>query len=340
MIYAGGVSMAITAKQIAKELNISTAAVSMALNNKPGVSSDTRKKIIETAKAMGYDFSKIETVKTESKTIAFVFFHKNFVFDTPFFTELAVSLENTVQDKGYKLSVYHIHDLDNIEEQIDIIQYSGCQGMILLGTIMTPENIKPFENVKIPLVLLDTYMPGAKMDCVVINNIEGARSATDYLIRKRKAQPGYLHSSKFLNNFEERADGFYKAVRQHGLPASKSIVHHVSPSVDGAYADMIEIIDNKEPLANCYFADNDEIAIGAMRAFIDRGYKIPEDIAIVGFDNMSYSRYVNPPLTTVNVPKSYMGKVAANRMMEIISEEFYYPLKIEINTNLIRRNSV
>lgn len=332
--------MAITAKQIAKELNISPAAVSMALNNKPGVSNETRRKIIETAKAMGYDFSKNEFSKSETKNIAFVFFHKNFVFDTPFFTELATSIETTVHDKGYKLSVYHIHDLDNIEEQIDLIQYSGCMGMILLGTIMSNEQIKPFENVKIPIVLLDTYIPGAKMDCVVINNVEGARSATDYLIRKRKAQPGYLHSSQYFHNFEERGDGFFKAVRQNGMPTSKSIIHTLSPSVDGAYADMIELINNKEPIANCYFADNDEIAIGAMRAFKEKGYKIPEDISIVGFDNMSYSLYVDPPLTTVNVPKSYMGKIAANRLIEIMNEEFHYTTKIEINTNLIVRKSI
>ncbi len=332
--------MAITAKQIAKELNISPAAVSMALNNKPGVSNETRRKIIETAKAMGYDFSKNEFSKSETKTIAFVFFHKNFVFDTPFFTELATSIETTVHDKGYKLSVYHIHDLDNIEEQIDLIQYSGCTGMILLGTIMSNEQIKPFENVKIPIVLLDTYIPGAKMDCVVINNVEGARSATDYLIRKRKAQPGYLHSSQYFHNFEERGDGFFKAVRQNGMPTSKSIIHTLSPSVDGAYADMIELINNKEPIANCYFADNDEIAIGAMRAFKEKGYKIPEDISIVGFDNMSYSLYVDPPLTTVNVPKSYMGKIAANRLIEIMNEEFHYTTKIEINTNLMIRKSI
>ena len=332
--------MTITAKQIAKELNISPAAVSMALNNKPGVSNETRRKIIETAKAMGYNFSKNEFSKSETKNIAFVFFHKNFVFDTPFFTELATSIETTVHDKGYKLSVYHIHDLDNIEEQIDLIQYSGCMGMILLGTIMSNEQIKPFENVKIPIVLLDTYIPGAKMDCVVINNVEGARSATDYLIRKRKAQPGYLHSSQYFHNFEERGDGFFKAVRQNGMPTSKSIIHTLSPSVDGAYADMIELINNKEPLANCYFADNDEIAIGAMRAFKEKGYKIPEDISIVGFDNMSYSLYVDPPLTTVNVPKSYMGKIAANRLIEIMNEEFHYTTKIEINTNLIVRKSI
>ena len=149
-----------------------------------------------------------------------------------------------------------------------------------------------------------------------------------------------MHSSQYLHNVEERQDGFYKAVRQNGMATSKSIVHHVSPSVDGAYADMMELINNGEPLASCYFADNDEIAIGAMRAFKEKGYKIPEDISIVGFDNMSYSLYVDPPLTTVNVPKSYMGKIVANRLIEIMNEEFHYTTKIEINTNLIIRKSV
>ena len=332
--------MSVTAKQIAKELGISTAAVSMALNNKPGVSSETRKKIIETAKNMGYDFSKNELNRNSSKTIAFVFFHKNFVFETPFFTEVASSIESVIKENGYKLNVFHIHDLDNVEEQLDTIKYSGCEGIILLGTIMTPEHFKPFEDINIPLVLLDTYIPSAKVDCVLINNIEGARSATDYLIKRRKYQPGYIHSSQYLRNFEERQDGFYKAIRQNGMAVSKSIVHQVSPSVDGAYADMIDLLNNGEPVAKSYFCDNDEIAIGAMRALKEKGYKIPEDVSIVGFDNMSYSLYVDPPLTTVNVPKAYMGKMAAKRLLEIMNTEFNYPVKIEINTNLILRNSI
>lgn len=332
--------MSVTAKQIAKELNISAAAVSMALNNKPGVSTETRKIVIETAKRMGYDFSKTDSSKNDEKIIAFVFFHKNFVFETPFFTELALSIENVLKENGYKLIIHHIHDLDNVEEQLEIIKYRGCSGMILLGTVMSADQFKPFEELDIPLVLLDTYIPSANVDCVVINNIEGSRSATDYLIKKCKSQPGYIHATQYLRNFDERSDGFYKAIRQNGYASSKSIVHHVSSSTDGAYADMMDILNNNEPIAKCYFADNDEIAIGAMRAFKDKGYKIPEDISIVGFDNMSYSIYVDPPLTTVNVPKAYMGKVAAQRLIEIMKEEFHYPIKIEINTNLIIRKSI
>ena len=128
--------MSVTAKQIAKELNISAAAVSMALNNKPGVSTETRKIVIETAKRMGYDFSKTDNSKNDDRTIAFVFFHKNFVFETPFFTELALSIENVLKENGYKLIIHHIHDLDNVEEQLEIIKYRGCSGMILLGTVM------------------------------------------------------------------------------------------------------------------------------------------------------------------------------------------------------------
>ena len=103
---------------------------------------------------------------------------------------------------------------------------------------------------------------------------------------------------------------------------------------------MIEILNRNEPLASCYFADNDEIAIGAMRAFKEKGYRIPEDISIVGFDNIPYSTYVDPPLTTIDVPKAYMGTIAAKRLITVIEEKVTAHLKIEMNTNLIIRQSV
>ena len=102
----------------------------------------------------------------------------------------------------------------------------------------------------------------------------GAFLASDYLIRRMKEQPGYLRSSYAINNFDERADGFYKAIRHHGYSASKSIVHRLSPSIDGAYADMMEILNRSEAIAPCYFADNDMIALGAMKAFMDKGFSV------------------------------------------------------------------
>jgi LacI family transcriptional regulator len=178
------------------------------------------------------------------------------------------------------------------------------------------------------------------MDSVLINNVQGSYQATNYLISKCKAQPGYLHSSYLINNFSERADGFYKAVRANGMPTSKSIVHLLSPSVEGAYADMLALLDQGEETARCYFADNDLIAAGAIRAFRERGYKVPEDMAVIGFDNMPVCTYIEPGLTSINVPKQYMGEMAVQRLVSIIGSKEYTPVKIEILTNLVKRRSV
>lgn len=332
--------MKVTAKQVAERMGISAAAVSMALNNKPGVSLEMRHKIIDTATEMGYDFTRINSKNARSNTIAFIFFHRNMVFDTPFFSDLTVSVETTIKEKGYQFCVHHIHDSDDLEEQLHTIQAYHYEGIILLGTTMSRNEILPFEKLDIPVVLLDAYFPNLNVDCVTINNVDSAETATDYLIKKRHQQPGYLHSSFDIVNFSERNLGFLNAVRKNAMPASKSIVHRLSPSIDGSYADMLEILNQNEPIANCYFADNDEIAIGAVRAFKEKGYQIPEDVAIVGFDNIPYSAFVEPPLTTIDVPKSYMGAIAVKQLISAIKDKSTFHIKIEINTNLIVRSSI
>ena len=104
---------------------------------------------------------------------------------------------------------------------------------------------------------------------------------------------------------------------------------------------MLEIINSGTPLAECYFCDNDEIALGAMRAFLEKGYRIPEDISIAGFDNMYYSQYVDPPLTSLDVPKGFMGQMAAQLILiRLANDSQVSPVKVEINTKLVVRKSV
>lgn len=334
--------MGITAKELSKKLNLSEAAISMALNNKPGVSTATRKMVLEAAEKYGYDFTRISNRHSTTGSIYFVIFRKHgaVVADTPFFSELSEGIQQTCKEQGYKLNISYLYGDENLKDQIADIQYSDCIGLILLGTEMRPEDLKYFSDLKLPIVLLDVYFPSVKLDCILINNIQGSFLATDYLISKTKKQPGYLHSSYSISNFEERADGFYKAVRSHGLSSSKSIVHLLTPSIDGAYADMKAIIAQKEELASCYFADNDLIAIGAMKALKQAGYRIPEDIAVIGFDNLPMSSYIEPSLTTINVPKHYMGEMAARRLIELLHAKQFVPVKMEIHTNLVERRSV
>ena len=336
--------MSITAKELAKLLNLSEAAVSMALNGKPGVSTKTRNLVLETASNHGYDFMKIKHQKKNSGTINYIIYRKDGAIlkiqHTPFFNSLTESIEEHVKALGYNLSTITITDDTEVSKQLKEVITPDCAGIILLGTEMHKEDFFPFAYITQPIVVLDTFFNSVKMDCVLMNNEAGAYNAARYLIKKRQSQPGYLRSAYSMHNFVSRAEGFNKALRDVGLSPSSSIVHYLSPSMEGAYADMKELLNNKVEIADCYFADNDLIAAGAMKAFKEAGYHIPQDIGIIGFDNTSICTYIEPPLTSVNVPIHYMGETAVKRLDEVIHTKNYRPVKIEVNTNLILRQSV
>ena len=339
--------MAITAKELAQILNLSEAAVSMALNNKPGVSTATRARVVKAAKEQDYDFSRIKEnsePKIEKGTISFIIYKKHgaVVTDSPFFNQLTEGIEQGCRLHNFHLNVHYLYGDEDIGDQIDTFYY--CNGMILLGTEMNYEDFLPFSVIEstkhIPLVILDTYFENLKYDCVLINNFQGACQAANYIIRKTKKQPGYLRSSYPIGNFAERADGFYKAIRENGMASSKSQVLSLSPSLEGAYEDMLSLLKNGEEPVRCYFADNDLIAAGAIRAFKEMGFQIPRDIAVIGFDNMPLSTYIEPPLTTVHVPKQYMGQMAVDRLIQIMGDKESCPIKIEVGTSIIKRKSV
>lgn len=114
----------------------------------------------------------------------------------------------------------------------------------------------------------------------------------------------------------------------------------LTPSLDGAYHDMLDLLYHGEEPSRCYFANNDLIAAGVMKALKEKGYHIPDDVAIIGFDDMPFCTYIEPPLTTISVPKQYMGEIAVKRLIEIIDTSDNSPLKTQVSTILVNRKSV
>jgi len=187
--------------------------------------------------------------------------------------------------------------------------------------------------------LLDTYFESLDCNSVLINNSQGAYIATEYLISITGTQPGYLQSSYPIYNFAARQEGYFKAIKENGMSRSRSVIHRLSPSIEDAMADMLEILDDDIKPERAYFADNDVIAIGAMKAFKLRGYRIPEDIAVIGFDNISESRIIEPSLTTMDVPRLFIGQTAARQLIRQIETKTYHVSKIEVNTHMVKRLS-
>lgn len=333
--------MPITAKELAEKLALSEAAVSMALNNKPGVSTATRKRVFDAARQYGYDFSRRGPKDTQG-TVCLTIYRKSgaVVGDTPFFSSVTDGVAAGCKKEHYDFVIRYLYEDEDMDGQMYKLSSAGFSGILLLATEMDSAALAWFSRIKVPVVILDSYFEGLDYDCVLINNVQGAYLATNHLITKRKQQPGYLRSSYPIGNFEERADGFYKAVRANGMSTAKSLVHRLTPSQEGAYADMKTLLAAGETPAPCYFADNDHIAIGALKALKEAGYRIPQDVGIIGFDDLPTAQFLDPPLTTVHVPAHYMGEVAAKRLVRRCEEKNCLPVKIEIGTTLMIRKSV
>ena len=331
--------MSITAKQLAKELGLSEAAVSMALNNKTGVSTKTRRRVIKAAQEKGYDFSRIKEKQERLGSVHVVFYrtHNAIISYFPIFNELYDGIKSVCQKSHVISRVIHFYEkTDDLEEYFGDMRTSDCAG---IGTEIRKEICQKFLSLGLPLVLLDTFFDSIACNTVLIDNQQGAYTATDFLISRYHTQPGYLKSSYTIPNFEERKNGYFKAIKENGMSASRSIIHELAPSIEDATADMLAVLDNHDPLARCYFADNDLIAIGAIKALKARGYKIPDDVAIIGFDNIAESRIIEPALTTMDVPRFSIGETAAEVLLSQIRSADFYFRKIEISTSMELRGS-
>lgn len=334
--------MSITAKELAQKLGISATAVSMALNNKAGVSTETRAKIIKAAEESGYDFTKLKASPDHEGSLYIIFYktHNAILSYAPIFNELYDGVKSACQKVQFAVKMMQFYEkTDVLEDCFSSLRISDCKGIILVGTEIRQEVCQRFLSLGYPMVLLDTYFDSLDCTSVLINNSQGAYLATNYLISTAQAQPGYLQSSYSIPNFAQRQEGYFKAIKENGMSPSRSIIHKLSPSIEAAMADMLEIIDRNDTLAKCYFADNDIIAIGAMKALMLRGHKIPEDISCIGFDNISESKIIEPSLTTIDVPRHYMGMTAARLLIEQIDTKIVYTAKVEVTTRLLKRFS-
>lgn len=331
--------MRVTIKHIAQELGLSEAAVSLALNQRPGVSEQTRKAVFQTAHALGYEMGHLHGKQVGKGTILLVSYVRRIRTSTPFLSQLLGAAEDILRKTDYTLVSAQIDARGDVTAQLRKLTENVCAGILMLATEMDAQDFEPFRQLEVPIVLLDAYLPGIDVDFVTINNREGARRAVELLISEGRGCPGYLHSSAHLNNFDERTEGFAAGVRAAGYSPSTAQEIRLAPNIEDAEADLNQILDEGLKPAPSYFADNDQIAIGAMRALQAHGYRIPEDVSIVGFDNTELASYISPALTSLNVPLDYYSHLAVRLLLDLMDGAERYPIRIEVTPTLVRRAS-
>ncbi len=337
--------MSIRIKDIAEKANVSPATVSLVLNNKEGVGPETRERILELSKKMDYrgPMSK-KTIDINADSICFLHIarHGHIVNrdHDVFIADYIEGMSQEVKEKNFSLKI-NTFKSTSIEHIITSVKDIDSAGIIVLGTELSFEDVKAFRNINIPIVFIDNYYKYLNFDFVDMNNEDSVEKIIQNFIENGHTKIGLITSSISTPNFKLREKAFYSSLKHHKLKINKKIVYTVDSTFDGAYQGIKDIVNNETELPTAFFCSNDIIACGSLKGFSEKGIRVPEDVSLIGFDNLPISAMTTPGLTTVDVCKVRMGKMAvqllSDRITNITSEP---PVKVLMGGKLIERKSV
>jgi len=336
--------MPLTVKEIADIAKVSTATVSMVMNNKPGISAATREKVLGIVEEHGYNVSPLKSgLVKRNGTIQLTIYkkHSQVVSDTAFFEALIAGIEATARLNGYQLT---IKSIPNQQLDVDLISagWNGdtADGILLLGTEMDEDDMQNALKINKPLLVLDACFLGISSNYVVIDNVSGVYRGINHLIDNGHREIGYLRSSIEIQNFLERYEGYKKAMIDSKMDLIDDYTVQLRPTIEGAYEDMMSYLKNNPKLPSAFFSDNDIIAFGAMKALKETGIKIPQDVSLVGFDDMPFCTITEPTLSTISVNKKMLGTFAVENLIGLMTSNKNYHSKTLIGVDLISRDSV
>lgn len=331
--------MAVTIKDIAEKVGVAPSTVSRALNNKGRVSEGTRERILKVARELDYypnmNAKGLATNKTGN--IGLIIDKRHAPIDFSFYGPVVEGLEDEASKHGY----YLILSTFTFDEPLRCVREKRVDGLILMGCDLPAELILSLKD-KIPLVLVDNHLDG--VDSVAADNVGGAYEAVKHLIRLGHRRIGFI-TERFKNlSFWERFEGYKLALKDHGLMVDEDLIAEGIRG-DYGYEAMKKLLSGRcrKPKGGlkftAIFAANDAVAVGALRAIREAGLKVPDDIALVGFDDGSLAPHADPPLTSVKVFRRRMGKVAARRLLKLVGKPNLPPAQIKLPTKLTIRES-
>lgn len=324
-------------KKISEITGFSPATVSNALNHKKGVNQKTAEQIFRVAREIGYiSENKITKIKL-------VIYKRNglIINDSPFFFILLKGVEAECKASGYEMVMCNVDKNDaDYEDQVRKLLNDTSSAVILLGTELMDEDLPLYQDAPCPIVLLDCWSSNHPMDAVLINNADSAVNAVQYLFEKGHRRIGYLRGRFRIKAFTSRFAGYSRALAKNGLETSDQYIFTVNTTMDGAYRDMKDYLEKGAKMPTAFFADNDMIALGCIKAFQEYGYRVPEDISVIGFDDLPFCEISSPRLTTIKVLKNEMGQLAVRRLIEVMKYGDKIHAKIQVCTELVERDSV
>jgi LacI family transcriptional regulator len=323
-----------TIKDIAKRANVSVSTVSNVINNKKNVKPETRERVLDVINEYGFQPKSVARSLKTKKTLTIGIIMPDIT--NQFFTETTRGIEDTANKYGYNVILCNTDENVNKEiEYLNTLYNKDVDGIIFVGTCETQHMDQ--NRKRTPIVVIDRKL-GENMTSVVVDNVKGGFIATKHLLERKKSEIILLTGSLSTSTYFERMTGYLNALRSEKFEYNELLVNECEASFQGGY-NTIQSILNKNVNIQSIFAVSDMIAIGAMRALIEKGKRIPEDVLIVGYDDIIISSMFIPSLTTVRQPKYEMGQRAVELLIDKIEGKSQRNERIILEPELIIRES-
>lgn len=330
----------VTIYDISKALNISASTVSRGLNNNPQVRKELRKKILQMANEMGYQHNKFAANLRQKRTRSLGVIIPR--IDSHFMSSVISGMETVANKAGYQLLISQSEESALLEAaNIQALFNSRVDGFLVSLSFET-KNLDTFQNIfrrDIPVVFFDRVFECKNCVSVVIDNFRAGYEATKHLIDQGCRKILHVGGSLNRNVYNDRFKGYKMALADHGLPFNDNLLLITNLSDNSGMMIVREILSSG--LApDGIFTANDNSAVSVICELKKAGYRIPDDIAVVGFNDDPISRIVEPNLTTVHYPGREMGEVAASTIIRILEgTQFERVNSIILHSELILRQS-
>ena len=331
-----------TIREIATLAGVSPAAVSLVINNKKGVSEDTRHRVQTVIDANQYIVpnQKRGTNRPKRFRLCIVKFRTHGIAleeNQGFIASIVDQIESECRHYGYDLAMVNC-EVSTATETLKECMATPPDGIILMGTELNESDYKLMDLLTVPTVVMDNSMSNVHVDSVVMDNEAISAEAVRYLYGLGYRDIGYLRFSIPIHNCEERYVGYTREMERLGLAIPQPIC--VMPTLNGAYRDMKRLLEETNYVPHgAVVADNDTVAIGVMKAIREAGYRIPEDISIIGVDDIPFSAMTMPALTTMRISRSALGTLAVDMLRKRIKYPNWPSMLMRISARLVVRGT-
>lgn len=331
-------------EDIAKLANVSKSAVSLAINGKPGVSEQTRQHILNIIEENNYVPLRSSKNKVETKNINFIACKYDDIIDDtfsdmPFFNELLATLSIEASKRSYGVNIKTVTTSSLLGEISKLKSNNNNEAIILLGTNLTEDLIKQLAKAFPQIIIIDNYFENIDANFISINNSLGGYIATNHLIKQGHTKIGYAGGQPRIKNFDERRRGFESAINEHYIkrdPHLEFILNGMIIKRDESFEERIKTLDE---IPTAFVCENDYIAISLLKSLQAINIKVPEEISIIGFDNIGECQVVTPELSTIKVHKDEIINQTLNIIDEQMISKNFNNVHVQINPQIIKRSS-